>query len=554
LANEEAGKILEERKKINAIKFIHSSTTHTSRNKKEKKINELNKVFEAKEDYVQNLSESNEERNKYNRETDIILKEIQKQYKDLICNFDFLIKAYISNKIDIHKEILQSSKQYDDNSFKNLNYINKFNDFVLKNVTKEFPLNQLDFIPFKLSKSYLEKAIQKENKYLELLNEDKNKVIIYIQNFLTNNKINFYENDFSKKFLSNSNNPIKVKNLLKENEISLNEENKNKIVIDNIDDEEFEVINSQKNKEIIEKNLNFNFIRDFIFTFVVDKTEFNKDKEPKIKEEEEEEREEEENDINGIDENLPIKYKNIVSKLMDLISPEKKGNFEYLNFFIKFLNQNRSKGHFILNPFAYKIFTNIFNYILMTYKNSYDCIKNVIILSQTFYKIDEENQNNKKIYLINGLRNHDSFKEPETWHRAINYNLSLSIKNSSKYSLKIVNKEEYLKNLDKIAINTILSYLYDLRISTNNTKIYESVKYFYCTAYKIDEKMVDEQINEFMKNYYKQNEHNNNKINKIEENKDKINIDDIDLNEDNNNNNNNNNNNDKEEEEKNDII
>ena len=549
LANKEANKILEERKKINAVKFKHSLTTHIPESKREKKKNELNKVFDAKNNYIQNLSDSNEERDKYNRQTDIILKKIQKQYKDLLCNFDFLIKAYISNKIDTHKEILQSSKQYDENSFKNLNYKNIFNDFVLKNATKEFPLNQLDFIPFKLSKSFLEKANQKENKYIELLAEDKNKVYIVILNFLTSNKINFYENDFSKKFLSNNNNPIKGKNLLKDNEISLNEENKNKIEINNIEGDEFEVISSQKSKEIKEKNLNFNFIKDFIFTLVVEENASNIYKEPNIKKEqekEEEENEEEEDVLNNLDEDLRIKYNTILSKFMDLISPKQKGNFEYLNFFIKFMTINRAKGFFKLNPFVYKIFTNIFTYILMTYKNSNDCVKNVILLSQTFYKEDDDNQDNKKIYLLNGLINHDSFKDPETWHRAINYNLSLSIKNSSKYSFKIANKDEYLKNLDKIAINTILSYLYDLRISTNDTKVYESVKYFYCTLYKIDEKMLDQQINSILENYYKEYGHNNKQINKKEENKVKINSDDIDFNENDNKN--------KIEEEKNDII
>ena len=546
LANEEAIKILEERKKINAVKFKHSLTTRVPESKKEKKKNELIKVFDAKNNYIQNLSESNEERDKYNRQTDIILKKIQKQYKDLLCNFDFLIKAYISNKIDTHKEIFQSSKQYDENSFKNINYKTIFNDFVLKNATKEFPLNQFDFIPFKLSKSSLEKTNQKENKYIELLAEDKNKVYIFIQNFLTSNKINFYENDFSKKFLSNNINPIKGKNLLKENEISLNEENK--IEINNIEGNEFEVINSQRSKEIKEKNMNFNFIKDFIFTLVVEDTVTNKDKEPNIKKEEkeEEENEEEEDIMNNIDEDLRIKYNTILSKFMDLISPKKKGNYEYLNFFIKFMTLNRAKGFFKLNPFVYKIFTNIFTYILMTYKNSNDCVKNVIILSQTFFKEDEENQDNKKIYLLNGLINHDSFKDPETWHRAINYNLSLSIKNSSKYSFKIINKDEYLKNLDKIAINTILSYLYDLRISTNDTKVYESVKYFYCTLYKIDEKMLEQQINSILENYYKEYGPNIKQINKKEENKDKINADDVDLNDNDNKN--------KIEEEKNDII
>ena len=114
-----------------------------------------------------------------------------------------------------------------------------------------------------------------------------------------------------------------------------------------------------------------------------------------------------------------------------------------------------------------------------------------------------------------------TFKEPETWHRAINYILSLSIKKINKYSLDIINKDEYFENLNRTAMNVIISSLYDMKISTNDTIVYENVKHFYSLIYKLDEKIIDEQVNISLGNSIKNNEVKNEKqINKIEENKD----------------------------------
>ena len=86
------------------------------------------------------------------------------------------------------------------------------------------------------------------------------------------------------------------------------------------------------------------------------------------------------------------------------------------------------------------------------------------------------------------------FNEPDTWHRAINYSLSLSLKNSSKYSLNINNKEEYLKNLNKVVMNNLISYLYDLKICTSDANVYDKVKKFYSKIYNLNEKLIDEHV------------------------------------------------------------
>ena len=493
IAQEETNKIFIENQ--NNINNKKRSSTENLKIKIEKKETPLDCVFLAKSNYIKFIFESNKLRENYNNNTENILFKLENQYKDILYYFECLMKIYINDKIMIHNKILTLNNNNNEKTFKNINYETIFNDFIENNVTKEFPMIKLEFIPFKLTKNIFENN-QKLNNYNELKKEEQNKIFNLIKNYISENNINLYESDFSKIFLKSK----EQQNLLKSNEVNLDE---TKTMIE-IDEDDFEIIKSKKKKEIEKKKKNFNFIKNFINTLVIEETESNK-------------KEEEKENENVIDIDESIKYNKILVKFMDLISPKNKEKFEYLNAFIQFLTIVRVKGFFKLNPYVYQIFINIFTYILMNYKNSYDYVRNIILLSQTFYKGDDENPDDVKIYLLNGLKNHSVFKEPQTWHRAINYSLSLSIKNSSLYKLEIQNKEDYYKNLDKIVLNIFISYLYDMRISTTDLKVYEKVKHFYSKIYKLDEKMVDEQVNKLLEINSKK-EKNDKLENKIEDN------------------------------------
>ena len=493
IAQEETNKIFIENQ--NNINNKKRSSTENLKIKIEKKETPLDCVFLAKSNYIKFIFESNKLRENYNNNTENILFKLESQYKDILYYFECLMKIYINDKIMIHNKILTLNNNNNEKTFKNINYETIFNDFIENNVTKEFPMIKLEFIPFKLTKNIFENN-QKLNNYNELKKEEQNKIFNLIKNYISENNINLYESDFSKIFLKNK----EQQNLLKSNEVNLDE---TKTIIE-IDEDDFEIIKSKKKKEIEKKKKNFNFIKNFINTLVIEETESNK-------------KEEEKENENVIDIDESIKYNKILVKFMDLISPKNKEKFEYLNAFIQFLTIVRVKGFFKLNPYVYQIFINIFTYILMNYKNSYDYVRNIILLSQTFYKGDDENPDDVKIYLLNGLKNHSVFKEPQTWHRAINYSLSLSIKNSSLYKLEIQNKEDYYKNLDKIVLNIFISYLYDMRISTTDLKVYEKVKHFYSKIYKLDEKMVDEQVSKLLEINSKK-EKNDKLENKIEDN------------------------------------
>ena len=380
-------------------------------------------------------------------------------------------------------------------------------------------MNKLEFIPYKINES---KISQKLSKYSELTKEDQNMIINEIKKNFSNSRLNKNENEYLRQSFINKNIPEKIKTINKirrsgssdmlklKNNMGNNKTSNYNKADNNIKVNKDDIIINEEN----EKKSNFIFIKDFVFKLI-----------NKVQEENENENE---NDLlyeiysdNSIEEQEKIDtnenkekyiYNELLFGFMDLISLNNKDHNEYIDYFIKILSYHRARGNYLLNENTYKTFVSIFNFILINYKTSNNVIKNIILFSQTFYKLDNKN----KIYVLNGLKNHAIFNNTETWHRAINYNLSLSIKNNNNYSLNIPNKEEYINSLNKVVKNTIISYLYDLKLSTSEINIYEEVKNYYVSIYNLDEKYIEEQVKILYGELTKNNEDKNG-INKKEE-------------------------------------
>ena len=472
----------------NEVQIIEKKINNNKNNNKRKEL--IEKALNDKNEYLCFIEEGDKERVKYNKKIEDLLNNLQKQFKNVIFLFETTVHKYVQDKIECYEYLIDIYKENDKSNYSKLNYNKHTQSFIAANATKIFPMNELEFYPYKINKNEIFQNFSKLNEFSK---EDQNKIFNEINNILTNNKININENEFIN-FISNN---TKINNKLsfykrKESE-------------------------SLKRDNIIKYN--YIFINDFVYKLcnsIEVKLENDKNKK--------------ENDIDlPKDDNV---YNNLLLRFLELISKNNKDYIEYLNIFIKVLTYYRSKGYFILNDNSYKVLINIFSYILINYQTLNNIIKNIILFSQTFYKIG--NNSNDKIYLLNGLKNHETFNDIITWHRAINYNLSLSIKKNN-YCLDIVNKEEYLNNLNKIVLNSIISYLYDIKLSTTDNNVYENIKNFYVRIYKLDKKMIEEQVNvlygEFEnKEKEKEKEKNEMKIEekdevKIEENKNEI-IDD----------------------------
>ena len=156
----------------------------------------------------------------------------------------------------------------------------------------------------------------------------------------------------------------------------------------------------------------------------------------------------------------------------------------------------RSKGCFAINDKTYEILSDIFIKILKNNNNNDYVIKNVLILAQTFYKIEKED----KIYIQERIKNDDNFKKPELWHRCINYTLKLANKDLN------VSDKEYIDKINKDAYSTVITYLCDLKSFTDDEKVFNDVSNFYMKIYNLKEEDIKINVENSVKSRLKTKE------------------------------------------------
>ena len=122
----------------------------------------------------------------------------------------------------------------------------------------------------------------------------------------------------------------------------------------------------------------------------------------------------------------------------------------YIFYFIKVLNDHRTKGNFVLSENTLKYLGELFKYInnLVISKNEMDLFKFIFILSMTYYHISEKNKT--KIYLFSYIKDHPDYQKIKFWEDYLNelikheingnvYHLNLNLENKTMNDL---NKEE----------------------------------------------------------------------------------------------------------------
>ena len=91
---------------------------------------------------------------------------------------------------------------------------------------------------------------------------------------------------------------------------------------------------------------------------------------------------------------------------------------EYINKFLTRLNKARVEKELDKDKNVFDFIVDLFNYILNNLvsdsKNNHELIKNLLILSQSFYINDEKN-NNKKIFFSNKITTPKEFKTSQFW-------------------------------------------------------------------------------------------------------------------------------------------
>ena len=435
------------------------------------------------------------------------------------------------------KDYFDSNEIYkDDLLFKPIRKINEYSftrrlsSMIRKSNPNNIPIKKIDKI--QENKEFLDKYItdlfikkeckenkdNNDNKIKENQKEKINKEIIENKeenkkennhNYLKENKENEINLNTDKdNNINNNNNSI---NLIKDKDLI----NKDKLILKNED-------NDNKGKNI---NQNKDNVKE------INNNNKNEDEKNKIYENINIEEENNNNNQKIEDNNSEKSLEDIVALIDNQLNIN---NVLYIELLIRRLSYLRSKGFFQIKNNSYYIIISLFSTILrQNSKNDY-ILKNIIILCQTFYKLE----NNEKIYLQQGLKGIAVFEIPETWHRVINYSLNLSCTDKDISNLK---KGDMIKKINKESKVMVMAYLWDIKQFTDNEKVYNQVKNYYIKIYNMDEKKVDKDVEDFMKTHHKdifEKKDNNNSNNNIKSNN--LNYTNNNNSDDNNNNKNNN--------------
>ena len=435
-----------------------------------KRDKSLEKIYRAQIDYLNILTESNIILKDYNDKTENILNNLEKEFTDIGEFIKNCLINYAKSKSQLFHDILEIMNQSKNNFYEKIDVKNEINNFVMNNATKEFKFHKFEYIPFKINninKNFLFSDI-KENPKNPI---NKEKVIELVKKYFIDNKITEADSEYI----------AKTMNSLKKYSIEFNinydlfleegknNENKN-LIIDFNPNEENQIININNNMKQKETFENINYIQNFMSKILTGEKDL-------------------ENDL--------IKIKTLLQKNEKII---------YLEQIIDSLNNCRKHGNYILNESTYDYFLNLFNFILEIFGNNEKVLKNIITFSQTFYKV-KEGKSSQKCYILYSICNSAIFNKIETWHKIINYSLSLAIKNKYVNENKEKNKKE--KIISEFAFKIIVENISIMNLFMVNDEIYNAVKKYYINVYKIDTESLKKEI----KHFYEENEFSVNKEN-----------------------------------------
>ena len=446
----------------------------------------LNKLLKSRDEYLLSINETNVKRRNFTKKVEKIMNKYEKEHKKLLKNFIENLTEFNNDKRKLIDVLSQKENYFFSEYFQKLKVEDEIFNFIVNNATKEFPMIQIEFTPFKKKDFEIFLNLKYQNK---LKQNDLNKILTTIQNYFQKNNIfplNFLQTGILKNVpkpqKENFFNTRKFSLFLKKSFAVENSNNNNTKNNENDSSLEKE-INIIKNYEFIKNTINElvtnNEVKLFENSYVIDA------------------------DISKIL-NEPKKFDDINDKIGEfrdlLLNQKDEANLVYIEAFIKTLSYLRSKGRYSINDETYIIFSLLFFLLLKQNKNNDYILKNLLMLSQTFYKIE----GGDKIYISESLKNKDLFKSKEIWHRCINYSLKLANKDL------IANKNEYINKINKDAYSTVITYLCDLKFFTNDETVYNEVYEFYKKIYNLKEEdintIVENSIKSRMKEKDKENE------------------------------------------------
>ena len=395
------------------------------------KDKEYLKIFKQEEQKINaNLSNLTKAKNKYYSmmtKLEEQISKIEESKKKLISN-----NNSSKNMLNIKTQKTKKEKKEEEKEKKIIENI-KINPYMIEEIVRAKEAYMLALDTLNLTKREYLNSI---NSYNDTIKEYDNN-----ENDLLNQLLDIFEK-YDKKIQDKNK---EVSGVILENK---NGENENKIFIEKINKKyEFEEYIPQHNN--IDNNIDLNILSEMNKLTGYNIEESFSD--PKIKKE-----------IKFI-----LSLENIIndysSKKQSLDSiKEYLNDNEYINKFIKRLNKARVDKELDKNKDVFDNIVELFNYILnnliLDPDTNHDVIKNLLILSQSFYINDEKNIN-KKIFFSNKITTPKEFKTAEFWIKFIqkeieNYKLiqgdnEKKEEENKKEEIKEEKKEEIQENKEE---------------------------------------------------------------------------------------------------------
>ena len=483
------------------------------------RVNEkLNKLNTSKQEYIDCIKESNKVRENYNKKTENILNTIEKIYLTMLEKFESALINFAMQRNELLYKMYNKEKNEYDNIHSKVDIHEELTNFIQNNATKEFPRIKFEFCPLKYS--VINQIIK--NKCNKNPETDFPKLYKIVKEFFENNKIFKEEINYKTArrntdfFSIFSTKKIASKDSI---EINNNEEKEDKEFIENYITDLFEndssnnkkakLDNKKENKEKTEDNNKDNKSNNNIEQKTDNKeTDINKEekeennsqnkiqelnnKEEANTQKEKSENIENKNEILTNKENIKKEEESLEEEksILSYFYQENPNFFKNVEILIKHLSYLRSKGYFNISEKAYNTILSLFLVILnIGTKNDY-ILKNILILSQTFYKT----VNNKKLYLQQGIKGKKIFADPKTWHRVINYSMNLSCTSMDLSQTK----EDMIKKINKEAVVIVVAYLCDIKQYTDDENVFNKVKDYYVKVYNMDESMINKEVEKYI--------------------------------------------------------
>ena len=147
---------------------------------------------------------------------------------------------------------------------------------------------------------------------------------------------------------------------------------------------------------------------------------------------------------------------------LSLIKVEK-----YRSYFLSYLTKERSDGKLNRSEKLINELGIIFNEILILAEKekNYKNIKNVLILSQTFYmkKDNDNNDKNNKKYIMEFLKDNNWIRSLNFWEEIINYEIAITKYEFNQKNMNL-NKEKLEASLQNSYYSVILTYSHNMHV------------------------------------------------------------------------------------------